>query len=69
MTRDVLPANWRERIGAAIMSDLPNDKADEVDTIFDQLTVALKKVDNTSSITGKPKRKYTKRAPQTAEEA
>ena len=64
-----LPTNWRERIGTAILSDLSSHKADEIDTLFDQMTLALKKVEKTSSITGKTKRGYKKRAPKTAVEA
>ncbi len=50
----VLPTHWRARIAAAILSDFPSEKADEIDTVFYQLTAALKKVDLTSSKTGKP---------------
>ena len=64
-----LSHDWRERIGVAILSDLSSEKADEIDTIFDQLTAALKKVEIISPITGKPTRKYKKRAAKTAVEA
>ena len=59
-----LPSHWREIITTAVMSDLSSEKADEIDTIFDQMTVALKKVELISTATGKPKRKYKKRAPK-----